>query len=83
MESPNSRECDFELNSFKVLGVTFGMVAHVGQSSHIMRPRIFRMFDCLTLNHGTVILFDNDQGCVSIRYANKKLRPSGVDECRS
>ena len=31
----------------------------------------------------TVILFDKDWGCVSIRFTNKKLRPVGVDKCRS
>ena len=31
----------------------------------------------------TVILFDNDQRCLSFRFTNKKLRPLGLDACRS
>ena len=31
----------------------------------------------------TVILFDNNRGCVSMRSTNKKLRLLGVDACRS
>ena len=35
------------------------------------------------LDHYTLILLDNDRGCVSIWFLSKKFRPLVVDACRS
>ena len=44
---------------------------------------LWLIYQTLTSYQHTVILFDNDRGCVSMRFTNKKLRPLSMHECRS